>query len=161
MADFPHMKDDDVIGNDHQGAPSPSLSRSMHGILIGVGLFFFAIFLMSAIFQYNDQGIMVWLIFYYALAVLALVGVALHCGLFVSNREFIKKGLYGACLALLVYSVVLTIISALAVAKADPEDKGEDAENFNDKEEKGFELGGAMLGMVSVAFNVYSFHKAN
>jgi Transmembrane family 220, helix len=118
----------------------------------------------SAILQHNDQGILQWIIFYYALAVLALVGIALHGGLFVAHKQeggVVKRSLYGACLVLLVYSIVLTIISALKLADASAADAGEDAANLNDKEEKGFELGGALLGMLSVVFHFYSFRKAN
>jgi hypothetical protein len=141
-------------------------SRCETCVLAGIGLFFFALFLLSAIFQHNDQGVLVWIIFYYALAVLALVGVALHGGLFVSHRQTggggaFMRALDGFCLALLLYAIVLAIISAVKLAGASPDDAGADAENLNDVEEKGFELGGAILGMLSAMFHLYSFRKAN
>lgn len=132
--------------------------------LAGISVVFFAIFLMSAIFQHNDQGIIVWILFYYALTVLALVGIALHCGLFVSNTtegSLLKTALYGACLGMMVFSIVLLILSAVAFAQADSSDEGQDAENLNDKEEKAFEMGGAILGLISTFFHLYSFRKAD
>lgn len=69
--------------------------------------------------------------------------------------------LYGGSLAMMVFSIVLVILSAVAFSKADASDEGPDAEELNDKEEKAFEMGGAILGFVSTVFHLHSFQKAN
>eukprot|EP00546_Thalassionema_frauenfeldii_P007606 CAMPEP_0178919490 /NCGR_PEP_ID=MMETSP0786-20121207/14465_1 /TAXON_ID=186022 /ORGANISM="Thalassionema frauenfeldii, Strain CCMP 1798" /LENGTH=86 /DNA_ID=CAMNT_0020593425 /DNA_START=349 /DNA_END=609 /DNA_ORIENTATION=- len=51
-----------------------------------------------------------------------------------------------------IWSIVMTVKSAIAVSQASGD--GEDSENFNDAEEKLFELAGSVLGLISTIYHV-------
>jgi hypothetical protein len=83
--------------------------------------------------------------------VLAAACLFLRCG---RGVTCIEKPVQILAVVMLLFSMGLVGYSIYLLTDASESNAGPDAENFNDKEEKAYEVAGAGLGLVSAIFHV-------
>lgn len=120
---------------------------------LALGIVFTILFVISASLEFNDiKSAIMWAIFYIIQAILAIFGLVriLCC------KGMLTMPILIVSLAMLIWSLVLIGLSAYDLAKAESggDAQGGDADNRTDKEEIGFELGGAILGALSTIYHV-------
>jgi hypothetical protein len=148
-----------TIPSETDAPPSPNVDRSgrsccryTHYI---ISIIFFALFVASAVFKKGDSGgiSIVWTIFYVMHAV--TVGA---CLIFLSCCKVpcVKKPLVMLVSSMTVWSITMVVFSALEVSKTlsgGPANGGGN-QNWTNKQEKAYQLGGAVLGLVSALYYI-------
>lgn len=130
-------------------------------MLTGVSVFLLALFLYSAIVQHHDHGgVFVWMVYYYWSAFFSLVSITYIWGLYVSAPNEIKNCLYVLAGGLILWSLVLCTTATMSYIVASPSNQGGDATNLNDKEEKGMEVAGALVGLAGAIYHLLAIKYA-
>lgn len=121
----------------------------------GISLFFFAIFVASAIFKTNDAGgvSVLWTLFYSLQAIVAGACLVLQCCL---KLPCVRKPVLGLAVSMLVWSIIMVIITSINLADAPGggPSEGGDNNDWTNREEKAYELAGAALGLASALYHV-------
>jgi hypothetical protein len=162
---------DDDVENSKEGKPSKRASRtstrlsgssdspaskisicSLKTIFLAiVSILFFGVFVYSATTQDNDADGWQWTIFYSLNAALVAAFVVYYVCCFP------LKVLYLLATAMGVWSIVYIVIAALKfkdAPKGGPDAGTGDNDNMTEREEIGFEMGGAALGLLSALYHV-------
>lgn len=137
-------------------APSESAcGRCLKLMSCGISLCFFAIFVASATFQGNDTGnsAIVWTIFYALHAVVAGACMVLQC---CNVLPCVEKPVLSLASSMLIWSIIMVVTTSIKLSDAESggADQGGDSANWNDKEEKAYEVAGAALGLASGLYHV-------
>lgn len=120
---------------------------------LALGIVFTILFVISASLEFNDVSLVfMWATFYIIQAILAIIGlIRLLC-----CKGMLTMPILIVSLAMLLWSLVLIGLAAADFSKAVPggETQGGDTDNRTNKEEIGYELGGAILGTLSTIYHI-------
>jgi hypothetical protein len=120
---------------------------------LALGIILTVLFVISASLEFNDTSrVIMWFLFYLFNAILAGVGVIRPFCL----TQLLSKPILLVSGCMLVWAVVLVGLAASDLAKTKPggSTEGGDADNRTYRQEVGFELGGAILGLLSAIYHV-------
>ena len=147
---------------DASASPNSTMRLPTKIVHTTISTLLLVLFLYSAVTQHNDNdGVFVWILFYYSNAFLAALALTFYFGLYKSSPALVTNGLYLVAGLIWLWALILAIMSGIAFANASSEDEGGDAASFNDKEEKAFEMSGALLGLVAAVFHGLAFKYGN
>jgi hypothetical protein len=120
---------------------------------LAIGVILSVVFVISASLEFNDTDkVIMWFIFYVIHAILAMFGVVRPFCL----TQLLSKPMLLVSMGMLVWSLVLMGLAAWDLAKAEKggATQGGDANAQTYRQEVGFELGGAILGILSTIYHV-------
>jgi hypothetical protein len=135
--------------------PTRSAGRCLRWTNIAVSLFFFVIFVASAIFKKGDGGgsAILWLLFYIMHAVTAGTCLLLQS---CCRKPCVERPVMFLAVSMVVWSIIMVAMSGkqLADTPAGGPDAGGDNNNWSNRQEKAYELAGASLGLASGLYHV-------
>lgn len=134
-----------------------AVCKKWAGLIISASLF--VVFVASTTVQENDEdgGAIPYLLFYALHAIVALSYILSHC-IFTQRFHRLVQVL---SVAMFIWSVVFLIVSSVRFSDAESggAEEGGDNPDATNKEEIGYEIGGAILGAVSCVFHLCMVHR--
>ena len=142
---------------------TPCCSTLLGTILRGAAaLLLFVLFGYGAFVQGNDDGaVLMWTIFYIVHALANVVALVGYICTFIES--VICTTMFRANLAMIVWSTVLVLITAVQLSKTEHggDVAGGDMPKAEEREEKAYELAGATLGLVSASCHALYYRLRN